>query len=58
VIVDVNKRRTGELLLNVRDHGVGIYEADMGQLFQPFSRLAAGRDMAKGNGLGLANSKQ
>jgi signal transduction histidine kinase len=46
----------GDVLVAVTDQGLGIASAQMGQLFQPFSRL--GRDrQATGTGLGLYITK-
>ncbi len=39
--------------VTVADHGIGIAEADLGKLFQPFQRLHLRRDY-EGTGLGLA----
>jgi PAS domain S-box-containing protein len=47
-----------EIALTVADHGIGIPAESMPQLFRPFSRLANGRSMAPGHGLGLAISLQ
>ena len=58
--VQVRTERVGaaELALQVVDRGIGIDEADVPRLFQPFHRLEAGRAMASGHGLGLAISAQ
>jgi signal transduction histidine kinase len=46
----------GDVLLAVADQGVGIAPAQIGQLFQPFSRLGRERE-ATGTGLGLYITK-
>ncbi|MFL6663359.1 MAG: hybrid sensor histidine kinase/response regulator [Rhizobacter sp.] len=54
-IVDTN----GFLEVSVIDTGIGIAEADMGRLFQPFSQLESGLARKyEGSGLGLALVKQ
>ncbi len=58
VQVRVERVGVGELALQVVDRGIGIDEADVPRLFQPFHRLEAGRSMASGHGLGLAISAQ
>lgn len=45
------------LELVVEDTGIGIAQADLGRLFQPFVRLA-GAEQAQGSGLGLALVKR
>jgi PAS domain S-box-containing protein len=44
--------------LEVRDSGVGIAEADLARLFQPFERLAAAGTEIEGTGVGLVLSQQ
>lgn len=46
------------LVAEVTDTGPGIAPAELGQLFQPFVQLQAGRDSHQGTGLGLAISQQ
>jgi PAS domain S-box-containing protein len=46
------RERAGEALLEVRDHGPGIPESDLGRLFQRFERAASMRNYG-GLGLGL-----
>ena len=58
VVVAV-ERMTGkdgaEAVVTVRDHGPGVPEAELTNLFQPFYRLDASRDRGSGgSGLGLA----
>lgn len=49
----------GEAVVEVRDHGEGVPEQQLGQLFQPFARVGEARDRASGGyGLGLAISRQ
>jgi PAS domain S-box-containing protein len=42
----------------VRDHGIGLDENELQELFEPFYRGSSGRDLAKGMGLGLATCKR
>jgi PAS domain S-box-containing protein len=58
VELGVRPANEGELALTVADSGIGIPADALGQLFKPFSRLANGRSMAPGHGLGLAISLQ
>lgn len=44
--------------LDVADTGVGIAEADLSRLFQPFERLAAAGSDVEGTGVGLVLSQQ
>ena len=48
----------GRHRLTITDTGIGIAEADLGRLFQPFDRLAADTTEVEGSGLGLALSRQ
>ncbi len=51
--IEIEARSSGEFaLLRVRDHGVGIAQADQVRLFRRFER-AAGQRGIKGAGLGL-----
>ncbi|MDX2034130.1 MAG: ATP-binding protein [Blastocatellia bacterium] len=54
--VEVALRRVGaEAQLTVRDHGAGVPEASLPQLFEPFYRVADARDRQTGGiGLGLS----
>jgi two-component system sensor histidine kinase CpxA len=48
-----------EAIVEIRDHGPGVPEAELGNLFQPFSRVGEARDRSSGGfGLGLAISRQ
>ena len=46
------------VLIHVHDTGNGIAERNLGQLFEPFSRLSAERTTIPGTGLGLALSNR
>src|SRR5262249_47958449 len=54
--IDVRIDRSGEdVALAVEDRGVGVAEADLPHLFEPFYRGPAARDsMVVGSGLGLS----
>jgi two-component system sensor histidine kinase CpxA len=54
--VEVRVRRDGNRAeVSVRDHGVGVSEAELTEIFKPFYRTAAARDRESGGvGLGLA----
>jgi signal transduction histidine kinase len=56
----VLKARTvdGNLLVEVRDSGIGIAAEDQKQLFKPYHRVEQDRQSFPGIGLGLAVSKQ
>jgi two-component system, OmpR family, sensor histidine kinase MtrB len=44
----------GELVVRVSDHGMGIPEAELPFIFEPFRRTSAARDDVPGVGLGLS----
>jgi len=44
--------------ITVKDTGIGIEAAEMPEIFRPFERTSAGRDMAQGTGLGLSISRE
>ncbi|MFV5215899.1 ATP-binding protein [Azonexus caeni] len=48
----------GRLRIAVRDTGIGIPAARLGELFQPFNRLDAEHSAIEGTGVGLALTKQ
>ncbi|WP_395700471.1 ATP-binding protein [Aquabacterium sp.] len=54
VRVGVEREADGGLRLQVADTGVGLSEAEVGQLFQPFNRLSQARSGIEGSGIGLA----
>lgn len=59
VLLTLRRHRGGNLLLSVRDTGVGISPADQQRIFEPYVQLGnAERDRSKGLGLGLAIVKQ
>ncbi|MED5617672.1 GAF domain-containing sensor histidine kinase [Ideonella sp. BN130291] len=47
------RRVDGHVAIAVQDTGMGLTEAELGQLFQPFNRLGAGKGGTPGTGLGL-----
>ncbi|MGE4410056.1 MAG: ATP-binding protein [Sphingobium sp.] len=48
------QRRDGRILISVRDHGPGIDEADLDEMFEPFTRGVAGQPGGRsGTGIGL-----
>jgi signal transduction histidine kinase/CheY-like chemotaxis protein/ligand-binding sensor domain-containing protein len=47
----------GQVIVEVEDTGVGIAEAEMERLFEPFTQTESGRASAEGTGLGLAISR-
>jgi two-component system sensor kinase FixL len=49
--------KQGEVVIEVRDSGIGIPEKDQSKLFEPFHR-AANVDAREGTGLGLAVTKR
>ncbi len=49
----------GQVTIRIRDHGAGVPEDKLGQIFKPFFRVAESRDRdSGGNGIGLAIAKQ
>lgn len=46
-------------VITVRDHGEGVRESELGEIFRPFYRVAAARErQSGGTGLGLAITRQ
>lgn len=58
--IEVNLRANdgGEVEVTVRDHGIGIDEAALPELFTPFYRAYSAKQFAPGMGLGLAVCKR
>ncbi len=52
------RQADGEALLSVEDHGIGIDQAEVMSLFQPFERATTVRQSIGGVGLGLYITKQ
>jgi two-component system sensor histidine kinase SenX3 len=42
----------------VTDHGIGIPQADLATVFEPFRRASNGARVASGSGIGLASVRQ
>jgi PAS domain S-box-containing protein len=58
VIVSTQLSETGEVLLRVRDTGVGMSDAEVATALEPFRQLSTtGRGMGGGSGLGLPLTK-
>jgi signal transduction histidine kinase/ActR/RegA family two-component response regulator len=61
VFVELRKERHGgreTVIVSVRDTGVGIPEARMAELFQPFNRLGRETSSVPGTGIGLTVSRR
>jgi two-component system sensor histidine kinase CpxA len=58
--VEVSLNRSGNnILISVRDHGDGVPENELQNIFEPFYRTESARERGKGgNGLGLAIARQ
>jgi two-component system sensor histidine kinase CpxA len=55
ITVRDDPRRPRGVVVQIRDHGPGVPEADLARLFEPFVRVGEARDRASGGyGLGLA----
>jgi len=52
------RKGENELLIEVKDDGIGIAKDEQARLFKPYSRLNADRQRYPGLGLGLALAKQ
>jgi two-component system sensor histidine kinase CpxA len=49
------RQEAGWVVVQVRDHGPGVPQSELANIFQPFYRVSAGRERATGGtGLGLA----
>jgi signal transduction histidine kinase len=53
VVLRAQAAVAGEVLLQIKDSGIGMAPAQMAQLFEPFDRLGRERSTAPGVGLGL-----
>jgi signal transduction histidine kinase len=52
-------RENGKAVLKIADHGTGVPEKELGNLFRPFYRVGEARDRGSGGtGLGLAIAEQ
>ena len=59
VSVEIDTRAAGSAVVRVRDHGPGVPEAALNDLFRPFYRVSEARDRQSGGaGLGLAITRQ
>ncbi len=52
------EQRDGEILLQVRDQGIGISREEQRAIFEPFQRGEVSRDTIAGVGLGLATAQR
>jgi signal transduction histidine kinase len=57
ILVRVRKN-DADLVIDVRDDGIGIAREEQSRLFKPYSRLSSDRQRHPGLGLGLALAKQ
>ena len=57
VRVDLSADTPGRVRISIRDTGIGLPEAKLGQLFQPFNRLGQEHSVDQGTGIGLVMSK-
>lgn len=48
----------GRIAIHFVDTGIGIDAADLGRIFEPFTRVGARRGEVEGTGLGLAHSRK
>jgi signal transduction histidine kinase len=60
VPIEISIRQSTEsaLELCVRDHGIGLTDSEVDEVFSPFYRSELGRSIATGMGMGLAASKR
>jgi len=53
-VVELEVRRVEDAaVVEITDHGLGIAERDLGEIFEPFRRLEPGKRAGAGTGLGL-----
>ena len=57
VRVECGAQASGRVRISIRDTGIGLPEAKLGQLFQPFNRLGQEHSVEQGTGIGLVMSK-
>jgi signal transduction histidine kinase len=58
VFVEVTNGIAGSIRISVRDTGSGLSHKQIGQIFQPFSRLSSQFGMMRGMGVSLVVTKQ
>jgi signal transduction histidine kinase len=58
VFVEVTNGKMGSIRISVRDTGSGLSQKQIGQIFQPFSRLSSQFGMMRGMGVSLVVTKQ
>jgi signal transduction histidine kinase/CheY-like chemotaxis protein len=58
VVVDVSQPQQGVVRLSVQDTGMGLSEAQLKELFQPFNRLGQEGGGTEGTGIGLVLTKR
>jgi PAS domain S-box-containing protein len=56
--ISLGTNHEGEVEITVSDHGIGIDESELPELFTPFYRAGMAREYASGMGLGLAVCKR
>ena len=58
VVVRCEARPAGHVRVTVQDTGLGLAEADLARLFEPFNRLGQAQGTEEGTGIGLVVSKR
>ncbi|HVZ45711.1 MAG TPA: ATP-binding protein [Ramlibacter sp.] len=56
--IDAGTGSAGTTRISIRDTGMGLQAAQLGQLFQPFNRLGKQTEAEEGSGIGLVVSKR
>ena len=58
VVIEIAETAAGMISIGVRDTGLGLSEAQVAQLFQPFNRLGKEAGTEEGTGIGLVVTKR